>query len=232
MLFLPPPPSRQKVSPTSPPTFSHWFFYFAILPNSLSSSVSKPTRSRFSVGFLGPRANAELVPKFHVALHASHAALPVLSKFRPKVAPHINILISPNSALPRISKFRIVHESSKTLLNFSPCSTSHPTFSTSKRLTFAEPTFTRRTSGHCPGTFVAANINLLPPPPPLKSSAYRYSPPLSLLSVCFGFRGLTAAPWKHVWESRGIPPLISNLGTRWMRMVSFFLLREPPVSTL
>jgi hypothetical protein len=25
-------------------------------------------------GFLGPRANAELVPKFHVALHASHAA--------------------------------------------------------------------------------------------------------------------------------------------------------------
>jgi hypothetical protein len=25
--------------------------------------------------FLGPRANNELVPKFHVALHASHAAL-------------------------------------------------------------------------------------------------------------------------------------------------------------
>jgi hypothetical protein len=30
----------------------------------------------------GPRANAELVPKFHVALYASHAALPmVISKF-------------------------------------------------------------------------------------------------------------------------------------------------------
>jgi hypothetical protein len=28
--------------------------------------------------FLGPRANAELVPKFHVALHASHAALPTV----------------------------------------------------------------------------------------------------------------------------------------------------------
>jgi hypothetical protein len=28
--------------------------------------------------FLGPRANAELVPKFHVALHASHAALPMV----------------------------------------------------------------------------------------------------------------------------------------------------------
>jgi hypothetical protein len=29
--------------------------------------------------FLGPRANAELVPKFHVALHASHAALPMVA---------------------------------------------------------------------------------------------------------------------------------------------------------
>jgi hypothetical protein len=27
------------------------------------------------VAFLGPRANAELVHKFHVALHASHAAI-------------------------------------------------------------------------------------------------------------------------------------------------------------
>jgi hypothetical protein len=29
--------------------------------------------------FFGPRANAELVPKFHVALHASHAALPMVT---------------------------------------------------------------------------------------------------------------------------------------------------------
>jgi hypothetical protein len=35
-----------------------------------------PTRSRFSVVFLDPRANAELVPRLHVALHASHAAPP------------------------------------------------------------------------------------------------------------------------------------------------------------
>jgi hypothetical protein len=33
-------------------------------------SCDRPTRLRFSVVFLGPRANAELVPKFHVALHA------------------------------------------------------------------------------------------------------------------------------------------------------------------
>jgi hypothetical protein len=36
---------------------------------------------------LGPRANPELVPKFHVALHASHADLPLAkSKFHPNVA--------------------------------------------------------------------------------------------------------------------------------------------------
>jgi hypothetical protein len=37
------------------------------------------TRSRFSVVFLGPRANAELVPKFHVALHASHTVLTIIT---------------------------------------------------------------------------------------------------------------------------------------------------------
>jgi hypothetical protein len=36
-----------------------------------------PTRSRFSVVFLGPRTNVEFVRKFHVALRASHAALPM-----------------------------------------------------------------------------------------------------------------------------------------------------------
>jgi hypothetical protein len=41
----------------------------------------------FSVVFFGPGANYELVSKFHVALHDSHAALPILTaKFRPKVA--------------------------------------------------------------------------------------------------------------------------------------------------
>jgi hypothetical protein len=36
-------------------------------------------KCRFSVVFLGPRAYAELVPKFHVALHASHAALSMVT---------------------------------------------------------------------------------------------------------------------------------------------------------
>jgi hypothetical protein len=42
-------------------------------------SCDLPTQSRFSVVFLGPRANAELVPRFHVALHASHASLPMVN---------------------------------------------------------------------------------------------------------------------------------------------------------
>jgi hypothetical protein len=42
-------------------------------------SSNQPTRSRFSVVFLGPRANAELVPKFHHALHASDAAFPMVT---------------------------------------------------------------------------------------------------------------------------------------------------------
>jgi hypothetical protein len=39
-------------------------------------TCDRPTRSRFSVVFIGPRANAELV---HVALYASHAALSMVT---------------------------------------------------------------------------------------------------------------------------------------------------------
>jgi hypothetical protein len=42
-------------------------------------SCDRPTRLMFSVAFLGLRANAELVPKFYVALYASHAALPMVT---------------------------------------------------------------------------------------------------------------------------------------------------------
>jgi hypothetical protein len=50
-------------------------------------SCKRRIRSRFSAVFLGPRANVELVPKFHVALHASHVALPlVTSTFRHNAA--------------------------------------------------------------------------------------------------------------------------------------------------
>jgi hypothetical protein len=54
-------------------------------------SCDRPTRSRFSVVFLGPRANAELVPKFHVALHASHAALPMVTL---NISPYTNVTLT------------------------------------------------------------------------------------------------------------------------------------------
>jgi hypothetical protein len=40
-------------------------------------SCDLQTRSRLLVASLGSRTNADLVPKFHVALYASHAALPM-----------------------------------------------------------------------------------------------------------------------------------------------------------
>jgi hypothetical protein len=41
--------------------------------------------------FLGPRANAELVLKFHVAVHASHAALPMVTL---KISPYTDVTLT------------------------------------------------------------------------------------------------------------------------------------------
>jgi hypothetical protein len=46
---------------------------------------------KVSVVFLGSRANAELVPKFHVALHASHAAFPMVTL---KILPYTNVTLT------------------------------------------------------------------------------------------------------------------------------------------
>jgi hypothetical protein len=44
------------------------------------SCIQKVLRPANSIKvFRGPRGNAELVPKFHAALHASHAALPMVA---------------------------------------------------------------------------------------------------------------------------------------------------------
>jgi hypothetical protein len=40
---------------------------------------------------LCPKANAELVPKFHVALNASHAALPMVTL---KILPYTNVTLT------------------------------------------------------------------------------------------------------------------------------------------
>jgi hypothetical protein len=54
-------------------------------------SCNRPTLSRFSVVFLGSRANAELVPKFYVTLRASHAALPTVTL---KISPCTNVTLT------------------------------------------------------------------------------------------------------------------------------------------
>jgi hypothetical protein len=51
-------------------------------------SCDWPTRTRFSVDLLGPTANAQLVPKFHIALHASHAALSMVTL---NISPYSNV---------------------------------------------------------------------------------------------------------------------------------------------
>jgi hypothetical protein len=54
-------------------------------------SCDRPIRSKFSVVFLDTRANAELVPKFHMALHASHAALPMIAL---EISPCTNVTLT------------------------------------------------------------------------------------------------------------------------------------------
>jgi hypothetical protein len=51
----------------------------------------RPTRPRFSAVFLGPRANAVLLPKFHVTLHASPAFLPMVTL---KISPCTNVTLT------------------------------------------------------------------------------------------------------------------------------------------
>jgi hypothetical protein len=54
-------------------------------------SCNRPTSSRFYVVFLGPRANAKLVPKFHIALYASHAALSMVTI---EISLYINVTLT------------------------------------------------------------------------------------------------------------------------------------------
>jgi hypothetical protein len=140
----------------------------------------------------GPRANGELVPKLHVSLHASHAALPILTSMSPLSSfPHIKIKMSPYAALPR---FNVWNRGSNWvqwdpaqllfLLHFSSLASS--------LLNVLPPpkhTFTRRTSGHSLGTFIAVSLALFTP---VKCSVSHYPPTFSSLS--FGFKRLSKRP--------------------------------------
>jgi hypothetical protein len=70
-------------------------------------------------------------------------------------------------------EFGVLIECNGIPLNFSPCFTA-------EYLPPPQPTFTRRTSDHCLGTFLAVNLALAPSPPNFKCSVSHYPPNLSL----------------------------------------------------
>jgi hypothetical protein len=115
-------------------------------------------RSRFSVVFLDPTANAELVPTLHVALHTSHAALPmVTSKF------------CPNIALPTLAPILLMQPLQRHIYYIYIY----------YKIPIICVTYTRRTSGHCLGTFKTGDIVYCPPPP--QCSISHYLPPTFFL---------------------------------------------------
>jgi hypothetical protein len=57
----------------------------------MPDSLLPEGRSRFSVVFLCLRTNSELVPKFQVALHASHAALQMVTL---NISPYTNVTLT------------------------------------------------------------------------------------------------------------------------------------------
>jgi hypothetical protein len=74
--------------------------------------------------------------------------------------PHIKIKILPYApSLGFVCDLGVLTKCSGTLLNFCPCSTFHLYL----LLPPLQPTFTRRTIGHCLGTFIALNVTLPPP---------------------------------------------------------------------
>jgi hypothetical protein len=78
--------------------------------------------------FFSTRENGELLPKFHVALHASHILLPILTrKFCPSVVFLCdNTRNTPYAVLTMlIYESRILFEYTGNLLNFGPWSSFH-----------------------------------------------------------------------------------------------------------
>jgi hypothetical protein len=121
------------------------------------------------VVFLSPRANVELAPKIHIALHASHAALPksifeILVKTQSSKRCKIFFTL-----LPSQHKIQPNSQPIPSAAPYQQFTSHHLTFFTSQCCTFLPATFTRRTSGHYLGTCTAANFffTFSHPPPAL-----------------------------------------------------------------
>jgi hypothetical protein len=141
--------------------------------------------------FLGPTANAELVHKFLVTLHASRAILPILtSKLSPSVAPPMSKSkfhhVLPHGLVPELG---VLTSCSGTLHNFSPCSAFIYTFFTSKRLTFSPTHYYQDERAH-PGDL--HNSKLLSLSSSIKCSVSHCPPHLVPFLSLFGFKRLRA----------------------------------------
>jgi hypothetical protein len=145
--------------------------------------------------------------KYYLDEYASHAAHAILyQNFALRTLPQLKIKISPYAALPRFNVWtrgcnwvRWNPAQLLSFLHFSSLPSSQPNV-----LPHLKLTFTRRTSGHCLGTFIAVNLALALP---VKCSVSRYPPPFSSLSLSLGFRGLrNPKVHYHVHKS---PPLVT-----------------------
>jgi hypothetical protein len=121
-------------------------------------SYNRPTRWRF-MALIVSRANYELVFKINVALYASYASLPNINliifastqpSHRDKKFYHDTALQTRNTA-QILSFFPWLHTSNSSISSRVPSSLPNP-------LPYFQPTFARRPSGHCLGTFRAVNI--------------------------------------------------------------------------
>lgn len=122
-------------------------------------SYDRPTRWTF-MACLIPRANYDLAPKINVALYAFTQPSPTLtSEFSRKHSHPIakkfchNTVLQTQNSDQLLSLFPWLHTANRSISSRVPSSLPNP-------LPYFQPTFTRRPSGHCPGTFRAVNFFL------------------------------------------------------------------------
>lgn len=132
-----------------------------LLPIKHIQFCDRPTRTRFPVVFLVPRANADLVSKTHVALHAVSATFPSISfKFLPESSPPKAIKTLDVAAFKLGTNAQL---SSSAVYCQRSTSTTLP-FSIPDSLPCLQLTFSRKTSRQCPKTFQAIVFCFCPSP--------------------------------------------------------------------
>jgi hypothetical protein len=103
--------------PSEATPYHHNVFTFIPIVKIVNYTIHK--QSRLSAVFLSPTVNAVLLLKFHVSLHASYTALPILTtKLRRSIASSMAF-----QSTVLMSEFWFVIDCNNTLFNVCPCST-------------------------------------------------------------------------------------------------------------